>query len=80
MDMQQNRHLFAVAVLTACDGTPIPPLSSVIADLAKHLLGEPYRCQEVANLWNFTLLSHPAQDTYLDYTIRAHNEWVNPGS
>ncbi|KAH7728112.1 beige/BEACH domain-containing protein [Aphelenchoides avenae] len=80
LDMQQNRHLFAVPVLnTPADAKSPAVLSSVITKLAKHLLGEPYRCGEVSNLWHFTLLSHPAQDTYLDYTIRAHNDWINAG-
>lgn len=30
-------------------------------------------------LWNFVFLSHPAVDTYLNYKIRGHVDWIKIG-
>ena len=51
---------------------------SSLCAIVTELISSPYRCPAVAQLWNFILLSHPAQDTYLDYTLKGHAEWVKP--
>lgn len=54
-------------------------IPSIINNLCNKLIGSPYRSDAVIQLWNFIFLSHPAQDTYFDYSTRNHNEWIRHG-
>lgn len=54
-------------------------IASVLNNLCTELIGSPYRSDAVIQLWNFILLSHPAQDTYFDYSTRSHNDWIRHG-
>ncbi|KAE9551367.1 hypothetical protein FO519_005421 [Halicephalobus sp. NKZ332] len=47
-----------------------------ICAIVSELISSPFRCSGVLNLWNFILLSHPAQDTYLDFSLNGHSEWI----
>uniref|UniRef100_A0A915DQP9 Uncharacterized protein n=1 Tax=Ditylenchus dipsaci TaxID=166011 RepID=A0A915DQP9_9BILA len=51
-------------------------IAEVLNTLVGEIVGMPYRVTEVTQLWNFILLSHPAYDTYLDYSIESHNGWI----
>uniref|UniRef100_A0A914YCW7 Lysosomal-trafficking regulator n=1 Tax=Panagrolaimus superbus TaxID=310955 RepID=A0A914YCW7_9BILA len=88
LDMFSNKNLFSATSL-AHDLTEIyesrdpliivsKSLVSSVCTIISELVSSPYRCPAVVQLWNFILLSHPAQDTYLDYTLKGHAEWVRP--
>ncbi|KAI1732503.1 beige/BEACH domain-containing protein [Ditylenchus destructor] len=89
LDMFQNKESYQFVIHTqmAQRESKRPPLTLPVFDLAEtmrnlvsEMIGMPYKCMEVTVLWNFILLSHPAHDTYLDYSIKSHNAWIQPES
>lgn len=92
LDMFQNQLLFVYnineknlnhSVVSSNENlkneTIIHDIAYIISNLCTQLIGSPYRSDAVIQLWNFILLSHPAQDTYLDYSTYNHNEWICHG-
>lgn len=43
------------------------------------LIGDPVQYDEFVQLWNFILLSHPAHDNYLEYSLVDYNTWISLG-
>lgn len=89
LDMFQNKesYQFVTHSQMAPRESKRPPVTPPVFDLAEtmrnlvsEMIGMPYKCMEVTVLWNFILLSHPAHDTYLDYSIKSHNAWIQPGN
>uniref|UniRef100_A0A7E4ULQ9 SEC7 domain-containing protein n=1 Tax=Panagrellus redivivus TaxID=6233 RepID=A0A7E4ULQ9_PANRE len=88
LDMQQNPHVFSAKFATcgfekyAKLGDPLTLASkSIVASICvivSELVPSPYHCPPVTCLWKYILLSHPAQDVYLDYNFKGHSEWIRP--
>lgn len=51
-------------------------LTKALKTIVRELLSSNSDHDCVTHLWHFLLLSHPAQDTYLDYSIKGHNDWI----
>lgn len=77
LDMQQKPESFTISTKQNVEETRTV-LVNGICSIINDLVSSPYRCHAVHNIWNFILLSHAAQDTYLDYVSKGHADWIHP--
>ncbi|KJH43999.1 hypothetical protein DICVIV_09982 [Dictyocaulus viviparus] len=70
IEMIQNSSIF----------TDLDNYEQMIADLVTIidvLLETPREAKTVSLLWNFIVISHPANATYLEHDIQKHRDWIN---